>query len=171
MALISLADLIFGVPYFAARLRDVAGPADNSQVSVSLSRIIEAIEGSATQSGGLTNLLRTGAISLSDLRPVGMSIRPMPGELRNLQTVLRLGEPGLTGAVKRYSIFHYLRHDGSLVIVSRPVRDIQFGRVRLLGFRSGLIIEAVASRSAELSVPSGKPPWWKHLRVKRGMKR
>ncbi len=171
MVAISLADLIFGVPYCAARLRNMAGPADNSPVSVSLSRIIEAIDQSSTPPSGLADLLQTGAISPADLRPVGMSIRPMPSELRNLQSELRLGGPSLTATVQRYSIFHYLRRNGSLVIVSRPVRDIQFGRVRLLGFRSGLIIESVASRSAELSIPSVKPPWWKHLLADVGAKR
>ncbi len=168
MVAISLADLVFGVPYFAARVRDLAGPADNTRVCISLNKIIEAIDQSSTPPGGLADLLRTGAISPSDLRPAGMSIRPMPGELRNLQSELRLGGPGLTAAVQRYSIFHYLRHNGSLVIVSRPVRDIQFGRVRLLGFRSGVVIESVVSRSAALSFSSVKPPWWKHLRADAG---
>lgn len=165
MAAISLADVIFGVPYFAARIRDVAGPADNLRVCLSLNRIIEAIDQSSTPPRGLADLLRTGAISPSDLRPAGMSIRPMPGELRKLQSELRLGGPGLTSAVRRYSIFHYLGDDGSLVIVSRPVRDIQVGQVRLLGFRSGLVIESVTPRSLEISFASAKPPWWRHLRA------
>ncbi len=166
MVAISLTDLIFGVPYFAARLRAVAGPADSSPVSVSLGRIIQAIDQSASAPDGLTELLQKGAIGLSDLRPSGMSIRPMPDELQSLQKKLRFGGLGLTAEIKRYSIFHYVRDGGALVIVSRPVRDIRFGRVRLMGFRSGLVIESVASESAELSAQKVTRPWWRHLLAK-----
>ncbi len=154
MILISFFDVVYFVPHIHARVRAVAGVAARSPVEVSLQNIIENIQTRNGRLESLAALVQSGAITPQDLRPVGMLVTPDPSGLEKIKHAVATDDQrALSNAVSRYSIFRYLPGKAAGIggaapvplVISKELRDLEFGWVRFLGFSDGEVVEVVAS--------------------------
>ena len=154
MILISFFDVVYFVPYIDARVRAVTGAAARLPVELSLQNIIENIQTRNGRLESLAALVQSGAITPRDLRPVGMLVTPDPSGLEKIKHAVATDDQGaLSNAVSRYSIFRYLPGKAAGIggaapvplVISKKLRDLEFGWVRFLGFSDGEIVEVVAS--------------------------
>lgn len=156
MVVVSCLDVLYGVPYWSARIRETAGLAFRAPVQVAARKIIAAIESDKGRTPDLAVLLASDAITFHDLRPQTIGITALPSVLERLREATSSHNTSAIAAeVRAYSIFHLVASSldrrtiaqGALVpvLLSNRLDDIQYGWIRMLGFSNGEVVEIVAS--------------------------